>query len=85
MAWQPKTPGIVPVARVDPARPNMAFVQGALSSSPRAGEDQQMADATSRYWLRDRKKNESAEVTYVELFFDLVFVFTVTQLSHYLE
>ncbi|TNC50484.1 low temperature requirement protein A [Rubellimicrobium rubrum] len=43
-----------------------------------------MADATSRHWLRDRSKDESAEVTYVELFFDLVFVFAVTQLSHYL-
>ena len=34
--------------------------------------------------LRDRKPHEHAKVTFVELFFDLVFVFAVTQLSHYL-
>ncbi|MBP1807287.1 low temperature requirement protein A [Rubellimicrobium aerolatum] len=43
-----------------------------------------MVEATSRHWLRDREGDESAEVTYVELFFDLVFVFAITQLSHYL-
>jgi low temperature requirement protein LtrA len=32
--------------------------------------------------LRVRKPHEHARVTYVELFFDLVFVFAVTQLSH---
>ncbi len=32
--------------------------------------------------LRERGGSESARVTYVELFFDLVFVFAVTQLSH---
>lgn len=32
--------------------------------------------------LRERHADEHARVTYVELFFDLVFVFAVTQLSH---
>ncbi len=32
--------------------------------------------------LRERREHEHARVTYVELFFDLVFVFAVTQLSH---
>ncbi|WP_046868579.1 low temperature requirement protein A [Microvirga massiliensis] len=34
--------------------------------------------------LRSRKTGEHARVTFVELFFDLVFVFAVTQLSHFL-
>lgn len=34
--------------------------------------------------LRSRGSHEHAKVTFVELFFDLVFVFAVTQLSHYL-
>ena len=34
--------------------------------------------------LRDRKPHEHSKVTFVELFFDLVFVFAITQLSHYL-
>ena len=32
--------------------------------------------------LRQRGGEESSKVTFVELFFDLVFVFAVTQLSH---
>ena len=36
----------------------------------------------SRHMLRDRPSGGHARVTYVELFFDLVFVFAVTQLSH---
>jgi low temperature requirement protein LtrA len=32
--------------------------------------------------LRTRKEHEHSRVTFVELFFDLVFVFAVTQLSH---
>jgi low temperature requirement protein LtrA len=32
--------------------------------------------------LRTRREHEHSRVTYVELFFDLVFVFAVTQLSH---
>lgn len=32
--------------------------------------------------LRERREHEHARVTYVELFFDLVFVFAITQLSH---
>jgi low temperature requirement protein LtrA len=34
--------------------------------------------------LRDRSGGEQSRVTFVELFFDLVFVFAVTQLSHLL-
>ena len=40
-----------------------------------------MAD-TKTPLLRERKADEHARVTYAELFFDLVFVFAVTQLSH---
>jgi low temperature requirement protein LtrA len=39
-----------------------------------------MTDRTTL--LRERHEHEHARVTYVELFFDLVFVFAVTQLSH---
>jgi low temperature requirement protein LtrA len=35
-----------------------------------------------RQMLRDRASGGHARVTYVELFFDLVFVFAITQLSH---
>lgn len=34
--------------------------------------------------LRARKPDEPSRVTFVELFFDLVFVFAVTQVSHFL-
>ena len=34
--------------------------------------------------LRARNGHEHTRVTYVELFFDLVFVFAITQLSHHL-
>lgn len=34
--------------------------------------------------LRDRNAREQSKVTFVELFFDLVFVFAITQLSHLL-
>ena len=37
---------------------------------------------SSRNLLRDRNGHEHARVTYMELFFDLVFVFAITQLSH---
>jgi low temperature requirement protein LtrA len=37
---------------------------------------------TSRSVLRQRQAREGARVTFVELFFDLVFVFAVTQISH---
>ena len=40
-----------------------------------------MTDRTAKL-LRERRGHEHARVTYVELFFDLVFVFAVTQLSH---
>jgi low temperature requirement protein LtrA len=32
--------------------------------------------------LRERRPHEHGRVTFVELFFDLVFVFAITQLSH---
>ena len=35
--------------------------------------------------LRERDEDSPAEVTYLELFFDLVFVFAITQLSHFLH
>src|SRR3954470_23221918 len=38
--------------------------------------------AARRNLLRRRSGHEHGRVTYVELFFDLVFVFAVTQLSH---
>lgn len=36
----------------------------------------------TRPLLRERHEHQHARVTYVELFFDLVFVFAITQLSH---
>jgi low temperature requirement protein LtrA len=39
-------------------------------------------DAASRSLLRTRGQRDSGRVSMVELFFDLVFVFAVTQLSH---
>lgn len=41
-----------------------------------------MATSSPRSLLRSREKNHRARVTNIELFFDLVFVFAVTQLSH---
>jgi low temperature requirement protein LtrA len=35
-------------------------------------------------WLRERKPHEHNRVTNAELFFDLVFVFAITQISHFL-
>ena len=35
-------------------------------------------------YLRERKADEEARVDFSELFFDLVFVFAITQISHYL-
>ncbi len=44
-----------------------------------------MPDAVARRTvLRPRRGHEDSRVTFVELFFDLVFVFAVTQLSHLL-
>jgi low temperature requirement protein LtrA len=36
------------------------------------------------HFLRPRMAHGHARVTYVELFFDLVFIFAITQLSHLL-
>src|SRR5947199_71799 len=45
-----------------------------------------LAEAGSRapQLLRDRDRSGAHRVTNIELFFDLVYVFAVTQLSHYL-
>jgi low temperature requirement protein LtrA len=43
-----------------------------------------MADGAPRGYLRDREDEDSARVSFVELFYDLVFVFAVTQLAAYL-
>ncbi len=43
-----------------------------------------MADGARRGYLRDRDDEDSARVSFVELFYDLVFVFAVTQLAAYL-
>ena len=43
-----------------------------------------MSKNGSRTFLRTREHRGHARVTYVELFFDLVFVFAITQLSHLL-
>lgn len=43
-----------------------------------------MAEARPRGYLRDREDEDSARVSFVELFFDLVFVFAVTQLAAFL-
>jgi low temperature requirement protein LtrA len=37
-----------------------------------------------RNYMRKRTEGETAKVDFVELFFDLVFVFAITQLSHFL-
>lgn len=41
-----------------------------------------MTAVETKSLLRTRGEHEHARVTYVELFFDLVFVFAITQLSH---
>lgn len=41
-----------------------------------------MADIESKTWLRARGKADSSRVSFLELFFDLVFVFSISQLSH---
>ena len=43
-----------------------------------------MKQTSSASLLRERKDGSEARVGSVELFFDLVFVFAVTQLSHFL-
>lgn len=43
-----------------------------------------MTFGASSNLLRSRKPHEHSKVTFVELFFDLVFVFAITQLSHFL-
>ena len=43
-----------------------------------------MRFGAAHHVLRVRKPHEHSRVTFVELFFDLVFVFAITQLSHFL-
>jgi low temperature requirement protein LtrA len=55
------------------------MVDKAIERTARAGED----DARDKpSMMRDRSKPGHARVGYMELFFDLIFVFAVTQLSH---
>jgi low temperature requirement protein LtrA len=53
-------------------------------SSYQTNEGEMTNVTTSADLLRARKAPEHSRVTFVELFFDLVFVFAVTQLSHLL-
>ena len=46
--------------------------------------DDEMVLQDDRSHLRDREDDESSRVSFVELFYDLVFVFAVTQLATYL-
>ena len=41
-----------------------------------------MAKATRKNWLRAKGSAAGSKVTFLELFFDLVFVFSISQLSH---
>jgi low temperature requirement protein LtrA len=41
-----------------------------------------MADANGKRWLRAKDRAGASRVTFLELFFDLVFVFSISQLSH---
>jgi low temperature requirement protein LtrA len=43
-----------------------------------------MSSVTGPTVLRDRRPGEAPGVTNMELFFDLVYVFAITQLSEYL-
>jgi low temperature requirement protein LtrA len=44
-----------------------------------------MAGTTGRNWLRAKGSAGSSKVSFLELFFDLVFVFSISQLSHALS
>lgn len=52
------------------------------ADKPPDDEAAQLA-ARPRGYLRDRQDEDAAQVSYVELFFDLVFVFGITQLAAY--
>lgn len=41
-----------------------------------------MNDTTARHWLREKGSKNEERVAFPELFFDLVFVFSIVQLSH---
>src|SRR5512134_1170961 len=47
------------------------------------GEDHERDPRVKTSWLRDRAHGE-ARVTAVELFFDLVYVLAITQITHFL-
>src|SRR5271165_1831909 len=61
----------------------IACWQDRLLTGSRADRGGGMAEAARRDLMRDRGEGRQ-RVTNVELFFDLVYVFAVTQLSHYL-
>jgi low temperature requirement protein LtrA len=46
------------------------------------GSDEGLAGLTRHHLFRTRNAHDHNPVTYIELFFDLVFVFAITQLSH---
>ena len=46
------------------------------------GDQTTVVEITQISLMRVRRPHEHHRVTYVELFFDLVFVFAVTQVSH---
>jgi low temperature requirement protein LtrA len=53
-------------------------------SRPRGSRPRSRPRGSRSSLLRDRSAEEQSRVTNIELFFDLVYVFAVTQLSHYL-
>src|SRR4051812_43542571 len=57
------------------------FEAAALPRTAPGTSDMSRSDQDSAL-LRSRERDDHGRVTYTELFFDLVFVFAVTQLSH---
>jgi low temperature requirement protein LtrA len=70
--------------------PSLRGVSGSLSKSWSPPESEAMSSPhpakvkADKSLLRTRSGGEHSKVTFIELFFDLVFVFAVTQLSHLL-
>ncbi len=53
-----------------------------MTASDRRVQESVAVEVTQMSLLRERRPHEHHRVTYVELLFDLVFVFAVTQISH---
>jgi low temperature requirement protein LtrA len=66
------------MTRPRPAIPGAAFAMPGFTFGPRPA----ILGAMKRNLLRDRDASHEERVGFVELFFDLVFVFAVTQVSH---